>query len=204
VAEEDVGEWTPAFPGQRPPFERGNSLPVTHGAYSSVLKSAPRVREIADEQRAVAPHLQPADEAMLQVFALGIARLELMSAVVLAAPGEEGADVEEWAERVERNVRLSADARGWMRETVRLAYQLGLTPAGRAEIEERERTVIFVEEAQELFTALFAAAAAFIPAELREAFLEKVDEARRALPIERPALEAGPPVDEAGGSTDAA
>jgi len=34
VAAPDPGEWTPAFPGQRPPFRPGHTLSVQHGAYS--------------------------------------------------------------------------------------------------------------------------------------------------------------------------
>lgn len=191
-------DWTPAFPGQRPPrkagdpaaFKPGNDLAVRHGAYSSALSSSPRVLEIADEQRAVAPWLQPADELALRLLGLAVARLERSSSVTLAPP-EEGDDVEEWSTRVKATTTLSRDERGWLSQATRLAHELGLTPEGRAEIEERERTMIVVTEAQELFTALFSAAAAFIPAELRAAFLERVDEARGALPIERPVIEAG-------------
>lgn len=38
-------DWTPAFPGQRPPFEPGNELSTTHGA-NSPRKVAPLAAEI--------------------------------------------------------------------------------------------------------------------------------------------------------------
>jgi hypothetical protein len=201
----------PAFEGQRPPFEPGNQVSVgnrggmSHGAYSSALSSSPRVLEIADEQRAVAPWLRPEHELALRLLGLAVARLERSSTVTLAPP-EEGDDVEEWATRVKATTTLSRDERGWLAQATRLAHELGLTPAGQAAIEERERTVIFVAEAQELFTALFTAAAAFVPAEVRAAFLEAVDQAAASVPISRPALEAGQPIvdTEAGGSIDGA
>lgn len=33
----DTGEWSPAYPGQRPPFMPGNTVNQTHGAYSESL-----------------------------------------------------------------------------------------------------------------------------------------------------------------------
>lgn len=198
-------EWVPAFEGQRPPreagdpaaFKPGNELAVKHGAYSSVLDRHPRVLELAAEARSLAPWLQPADEHALRLWAMAVVRLELLAHVLLP-PLKEGPEaLEEWARKVESSPTTSRDARGWHANAMRLGDQLGLTPAGRAAIEERERTVIVVAEAQELFSALFTAAAGFIPLELRPAFLARVDEASAALPIERPALEAGSPVDQA-------
>lgn len=40
-----MSDWTPAFPGQRPPFEPGNEVAVTHGA-NSTRKVAPLAAEI--------------------------------------------------------------------------------------------------------------------------------------------------------------
>lgn len=44
-----MSDWTPAFPGQRPPFQPGNSTSVTHGATSPA-----RVAELAAELEAEA------------------------------------------------------------------------------------------------------------------------------------------------------
>ena len=41
--------WQPAFPGQRPPFERGNLVGLRHGAFSQRLL-APLAEAIAQEQ----------------------------------------------------------------------------------------------------------------------------------------------------------
>lgn len=179
-------------------FEPGNQVSVgnrgnlVHGAYSSALDRHPRVLELTAEARATAPWLQPADEHALRLWAMAVVRLELLAHVLLP-PLEEGPEaLEEWARKVESSPTTSRDARGWHANAMRLADRLGLSPSGRAEIEERERSVIATAEAQALFSALFTAAATFIPAGLRTAFLERVDEARQALPIERPVLEAGP------------
>lgn len=190
-----------ASSGRRPPFAPGNAAAVTHGAYSSVLANAPRVLELADEQRAAAPWLSPADEAALRIFALGVARLELMSVVVLASPGEEGADVEAWAARVERNVRLSQDARGWLRETVRLAHELGLTPPGRAAMEERDRTVLLITDVQPVLVAFARIAVMQSPPELRSETQRLLEAAASGLvALEPPVVVEGVVVDEGEGS----
>lgn len=41
-------DWTPEFPGQRPPFVEGNRLAVTHGAYSAE-RTNPIARRIIEE-----------------------------------------------------------------------------------------------------------------------------------------------------------
>jgi hypothetical protein len=41
-------EWTPAFPGQRPPFQPGNDLAVKHGAYSP-YRVDPLAHQFRDE-----------------------------------------------------------------------------------------------------------------------------------------------------------
>src|SRR5579875_2353357 len=43
-----ASEWTPAFEGQRPPFEPGHELSLRHGAYSP-RKVDPLARELVDQ-----------------------------------------------------------------------------------------------------------------------------------------------------------
>lgn len=43
---DENGDWTPQFPGQRPPLRPGHSLSLQHGSYS-VLHLKPRAQEIA-------------------------------------------------------------------------------------------------------------------------------------------------------------
>ena len=42
------GHWTPAFPGQRRPFEPGHVARQTHGPYVQALHLQPRAEEIAE------------------------------------------------------------------------------------------------------------------------------------------------------------
>lgn len=42
----DTSGWTPAFPGQRPPFERGHTASVVHGAFSKRV-TGPLAEQIA-------------------------------------------------------------------------------------------------------------------------------------------------------------
>lgn len=44
---EPSGDWTPAFPGQRPPFTPGHELSTQHGAYSP-RKVDPLAKELVD------------------------------------------------------------------------------------------------------------------------------------------------------------
>lgn len=197
------GDWTPAFEGQRRPrqagdpaaFKPGNDLAVKHGAYSTALQSSPRVLELVEEQRTVAPWLQPADELALRLLAVAVARIERATSVTLATP-EEGDDVEEWATRVTATTSLSKDERGWLNTAAKLAHELGLTPAGRAVIEERERSVLAVEEAQRAFTVLFAAAGRFVAQELRAEFLSAIAEAEATLQLSADSIIEGEVVDE--------
>lgn len=110
----ETGEWLPAFPGQRPPFE------VRHGAYSK-LQLGSRTSEIADELREDVVGYRPADEVVLRLLALCLARLEAaMTALEEAAPAELE--------------RLRLDARGWVNSARRLANDLGMTPTARARL----------------------------------------------------------------------
>lgn len=153
-----VGSWVPAFEGQRPPFRPGHELSKRHGAYagSTVLAKAPRVVELAAEARAAAPWLTAADEPALRLYALSVARLELASQVLLDPIGENAGAVEEWRKKVELSPTLSRDSRGWANTAVRLAAELGLTPAGRAAIEDRLASVVALEDVQRLL-AIFVA-----------------------------------------------
>ena len=49
-------EWVPAFPGQRPPFQKGHTLTLKHGAHSP-RNIDPRRDEIVASLREVMPHL---------------------------------------------------------------------------------------------------------------------------------------------------
>lgn len=183
-------DWTPAFPGQRPPFR-----PV-HGAYSTALEHSPRVLELVGEFRAQAPWLMPADELGLRLLALAVARLERSSKVTLDPPTEEAGGLDDWATRVKATSTLRRDERGWLRDAARLAHEFGLTPAGRVAIEERERSVVAIEEAQRAFSLLVAAAGRYVAQELRAEFIASLAAAEVTLGLSAAALVEGEIVDE--------
>lgn len=115
-----AGEWVPAFPGQRPPFQPGHELSLKHGAYASVALG-PRVAELADELRPHVPGYTPADEIALRILCLGLARLERSAAAVDDA---DPAALE----------RLRQDERGWSNTVRRFLSELGMTPRSRAQL----------------------------------------------------------------------
>ena len=111
-----AGDWTPAFPGQRPPFEPGNVLAVKHGAYATVALG-PRVEELADTIRPFVPGYAPGDEIALRILCLALARMEASSTV-------DSPDLK----------RLREDEKGWANTVRRYLADLGLTPTSRASL----------------------------------------------------------------------
>lgn len=173
------GNWTPAFPGQRPPFEPGHELggrPVEHGAYS-VLTLSPRAEAIAAWIRSQADHLTLYDEAEVQRAALVLAQLE-RAAGFLGEVDEaiiRGDDVDGYLQRAERRGSLSKDARGWAAEGRRTLDGLGLTPTGRAQLEAAQQPQGYShEEVREMFVALFTAANEYIDRARRQEFDTRV------------------------------
>ncbi len=115
-------DWTPAFPGQRPPFERGNAAAVRHGA-RSVVTLAPRAAEIAEEIRGLGIPYEDSDEPTIRLLALTLAQVEAGYAYVaeLGLVDEHGSP------------RAILKHLGTMTNTAaRLCDRLGLSPAGRA------------------------------------------------------------------------
>jgi hypothetical protein len=114
-------DWTPAFPGQRPPFQPGHEISVKHGAYADV-KLGPRVEELAETVRVlVGPLYRESDELAVRLLAMCLARIEAAEAALAEAePGDLA--------------RLQADMRGWTNTSRRLLNDLGLTPAARARL----------------------------------------------------------------------
>jgi len=170
---DEEGAWTPAFEGQRPPFGPGNALgqghgrPPEHGSYA-IMHLGPRATEIASAIRRVATHLTPADEPALQLLGLKLAQLERAAGVIGQVDAaieerEDLSDLDRYLGRIERRARLSQDARGWGAESRKLMNDLGLTPAGRAALEERTLTVVHVHEVQEAMSAFFEICRRLLP-----------------------------------------
>ncbi len=113
-------EWTPAFPGQRPPF------PTKHGAYATG-KLAPRAAEIADAIRELVPASSSSDGPAIEVLARIVARIEV---------------VDVW---LEENGIFRAGGKGdpqpilkmlsvWENSALRTMAALGMTPTSRAQL----------------------------------------------------------------------
>lgn len=133
-AEGAVAEWVPEFEGQRPPFEPGNELAVTHGAYSP-RKVDPLARELVDAMVAD-PSLSYLKAAAYRPALWAWARAE--------------AQVQLLTEYLEARGQASSDGVGDLRaEDVRSAYlllhraearalsgrkALGLDPLSRAKL----------------------------------------------------------------------
>jgi hypothetical protein len=117
---DDRAGWSPAFEGQRPPFEPGNALGVRHGAYA-IVRLGDRTAELADQLRQLVPAYMPADDVAVQLLALALARAEA------AATALEGAKPGDLA-------RLEQDLRGWVTKATSLADKLGMTPTSRSRL----------------------------------------------------------------------
>jgi hypothetical protein len=116
------------------PAPVGNQLAVKHGAYS-VLRLAPRAREIRDELEELLPLRSPADAPTVDLLAMTLAQLERAFLHLGAVQSDEAEAIRD-GRRVDRQTastlqRLQADARGWVGRAERLLDDLGLTPRSR-------------------------------------------------------------------------
>jgi hypothetical protein len=117
---QEDGSFLPVFEGQRPPFERGNTVAVKHGAHS-LQRLGPRVDELAAVIRDLVPTYGPADEIAVRQLALALSRIEAAaSALEEAAPGAAPS--------------LETAVRGWSHLVERQLAALGMNPASRARL----------------------------------------------------------------------
>jgi hypothetical protein len=123
-------DWTPDFPGQRPPFAPGNKLAVTHGAYSAE-RTDPIARrylaEIADDPSLEYLH-QPRFHAGLWLWASAMAKVELLSAWV------DEQDIEDAADSDRGKTSALELLRKWMATAQTWASRLGLDPLSAARL----------------------------------------------------------------------
>jgi hypothetical protein len=117
-------------------FAPGNELHRTHGAYASTLRLGERVSELAVEIRDSVPVYSPADEVVVRLLAVTLARIERASVAIDRVDDEaEGKEIDAYAgARGEQLQRLRSDLRGWINSARRLANDLGLTPTSRAKL----------------------------------------------------------------------
>jgi hypothetical protein len=204
---QEDGSWVPSFEGQRPPFEPGNTLtvghgrPAEHGAYAELALS-PRAEALSARLRELgADHLTPADDAGLAVAALSALQLSCATGALeeVTEAIERGDDVDVWLGRLESRSRLSQDARRWSDTTRRWFDSLGLTPAGRAQLEAAQHPPgISIGEAQAFVMSCLQVATEFIDAANRAAFLARFDATFRPVIGELP-----PPDDSVDARNDA-
>lgn len=119
---DERGEWSPAFPSQRPPLEEGHTLTLRHGAYSVVQLE----KRAAELRPALEADLPPAVReggfgASIDLAALALARAEA------AAQGLAAMDPND--ERVEL---LDRRLGRWLKAATQALEQLGATPRARA------------------------------------------------------------------------
>ena len=83
-------DWTPNPNGQKPPFEPGNDLAVTHGAWSEALVS-PAAEAVRAEMQVSGPEYlrEPMFGPAVRLVAADVARAERVAAYVDGLPLEE-------------------------------------------------------------------------------------------------------------------
>lgn len=121
------GSWSPAFPGQRPPFPNGNTLALTHGA-RSLVQIQGRAAEIADGLREAMVEegiYRRLFDPTISACALVLVRMERLAARL---------DAEEAGEVEPVNERLPDQLRQWANTVRAYMGDLGLTPRSLAVI----------------------------------------------------------------------
>jgi hypothetical protein len=127
------GNWTPEFPGQRPPFGVGNDAAVKHAAYAAPVKFGSRPQEVADAVRPYVVGFHPGMESVLQSYGLVLCRVERAARALEEA--DEGGRVAVYAGREDPHLLgLQTHLRHWLRLSVAMASELGLTPSASARI----------------------------------------------------------------------
>lgn len=90
----DGTPWTPAFEGQRPPFQPGNNLALTHGVNvpSRVEPIAHKYLAEVQTDPSVAYLQQPRFQASLWMWALAMAKVEMLQDWIADMPIDKAAD----------------------------------------------------------------------------------------------------------------
>jgi hypothetical protein len=126
----------------------GNRGPLTHGAYAN-RRLSPIAREIADALREMVPNFSPIDEPAVRALAIVLARIEAaekaLEQVEASTDGREfGAFSGKGAGQFEQ---LRRDLQGWIKTSVRLMAELGLTPQSRQRLGlNLARTAVSIQE----------------------------------------------------------
>lgn len=122
--------WVPAFEGQRPPFQPGNKLAVTHGAFSP-SRTDPIAHGFINElvaDPATAYLGQPRFSAALWHWASAQAKVQLLEEWVA------GMDIQDAADSERGKTSVLELLRKWIATAQTQAARLGLDPLSAARL----------------------------------------------------------------------
>lgn len=123
-------DWVPAFEGQRPPFAPGNTLAVTHGAYSPARVEPIALRYMAEvlEDPTTQYLQQPRFQSALWSWAQAQAKVQLLSEWV------DGMTLAQSADSARGQTSPLELLRKWMATAQTWAARLGLDPLSAARL----------------------------------------------------------------------
>lgn len=120
------------------PFEPGNEIAVTHGAYVSLQRLATDERVLADVEQIRAtmePYWDSAYEPVVELLAIVRERVRRAQAALEQVDGLNDNPVAPYlAGDRDALATLRGDLRGWIREARALAASLGLDPLSRSRL----------------------------------------------------------------------
>ena len=126
----DGTPWVEEFPTQRPPFQPGNQLAVTHGAYS-VKRTDPIARRLLEEvvsDPTTAYLSSPKYHAQLWQWGIAQAKVELMQEYI------DGINWEDAMRSDRGQVSPLENLRRFMATALTAAREMGFTPASAARL----------------------------------------------------------------------
>jgi hypothetical protein len=118
---DESGTWTPAFAGQRPPFEKGNQAATKYGD-RALLRLRPRAAELTQEIRQLMPIWDDSFEPVLEAASMVGAQCE--AALGALAEATNLAELGALDERAAR----------WARVFGQYLDRLGLTPLSQSRL----------------------------------------------------------------------
>jgi hypothetical protein len=171
TAADGAGEFVPAFPGQRPPFERGNTAAVVHGAFSERV-TRPVAEQIAADLLADKDTPDHLREPLFEAAVMGWAQAEAVcrqlrafvagqsieDAMTELSSEEEDEDRERGSARRRSSAKRTASALSflvrWEAHAAMLRGKLGLDPASAARVGKDIAARRYLDAATPLDTAL--------------------------------------------------
>ena len=119
------GRGGPARGYSWPPFEPGNQLQRTHGAYAAAASFGDEVDERAAVLAPLVPCYLDSDAPAVSLLALTLGRI-VRGEQALASAEDDG--------KTDTAATLRRDLRGWVNTATKLLDALGMTPTARARL----------------------------------------------------------------------